>query len=577
MKSKIKTRDGDRTVGGCSLLLGDNLDRLDDIPDGYCHLCCTSPPYYALRSYEGTAQWVGGDADCDHRKVTPEQATRAIATSTLGPNKDGVSGQKTNSHQQEGWKGGVCKRCGAKRIDKQIGAEERPDCAGWATGRPCGKCFVCALVAVFRKVRRVLRNDGVCILNLGDSYNSGSNKPERTSRPGAGKVKGRQANRDGVAVSGLGPKNLLAIPWRVALALQTNGWTLRSAFPWISRSRMPESCIDRASNGLEYVFVLTKRPTGYYWDVDAVRQANKPYAVPVESARDGRTKMEHLGGKMSQTLYKAKGRAEVAALLNPDGRNWRNSDLWLESIKPPHGLMGMDDELVGLDVTTEALKADHYAAYPCKLVQPFISAATSQKGCCAKCGAPWRRVVEKERAATRPGRDSKVKDTAVFHGGIKGSGGNRNDDGRGTSLNAVVGNRDPERHCTTSRTVGWAPGCRCYGTEAPAEYPNTPKKDAPADEWSAYQKQTDKVRKHNADLVASCIGFETSPCVILDPFAGAFTTCLVAERMGRRSIGIELSEKYLLLGEKRIKRRGRVGREPDNSKGQDGSLGLFGG
>jgi len=138
----------------------------------------------------------------------------------------------------------------------QIGLEATPE------------AYVERLVAVFREVRRVLADDGVLWLNLGDSYN-GSGGSGGQVRPG-GKVAG-QPPVSGVNVSGLKPKDLVGIPWRVAFALQADGWYLRSDIIWSKPNPMPESVRDRCTKAHEYLFMLTKRAR-YYYDADAMQE-----------------------------------------------------------------------------------------------------------------------------------------------------------------------------------------------------------------------------------------------------------------------------------------------------------------
>ena len=441
---------------------------LPKLPKQLVQLVVTSPPYWNLRDYE-TGTWEGGnDHDCKHKvRINTPESVRA--TSTLNYSTD------TQGHQKEGYKK-VCKRCGARRVDDQLGLEEVAACNGAFTGQECRCCYVCRQVAVYRLVWDVLRNDGVLVINCGDSYRN---------------------------------KNLQGIPWRLALALQADGWLLRSALPWVSRSKMPESTEDRPASGLEYVFVFAKG-IDYYWDVEAVRVAYlNQDAVHKELQRQKKRRDNKSGLKTGNDYVNHSAKWSGGKDINDyHGRNFRNSDLWFQSIKPPHGLTGLDDEVVGLDVTAATYNGDHYAAYPLALVKPFILAATSQKGCCPRCGACWRRVIEKERTATRPGKDSKVG---------KGSKGE------------VVGNRDPQRHVTSTKTVGWEPGCQC-----------------------------------NAGAPVSS--------TVLDPFGGVMTTCLAAQRLGRRFMAVELSEEYVAAGLKRLRSRGQD--RGAEVKGQQG--GLFG-
>jgi len=242
-------------------LHGDCRELLPTLPDRSVQCCVTSPPYYGLRDY-GTAQWDGGDAACDHGAAYREKRQ---ATRQAGVN-GGIPGSERDPPQT------VCK-CGARRIDAQLGLEATPD------------AYVAALVGVFREVRRVLRDDGTLWLNLGDSYFSPTatqGRNERKSqittltRHGANgrsgaldEQKPTTFQRNG---SGLKPKDLLMMPARVALALQADGWWLRSAIVWHKPNPMPESVRDRPTSAYEMVYLLTKSDR-YYYDADAVREA----------------------------------------------------------------------------------------------------------------------------------------------------------------------------------------------------------------------------------------------------------------------------------------------------------------
>ena len=200
------------------LLLGDCLEVMRTMPDATVQTCVTSPPYFGLRDYQ-TATWEGGDADCDHRKV--QDAAKAIATSTL------EGGKKTTGHLQEGY-GMVCPRCGARRIDAQIGLESSPD------------EYVAKLVDVFREVRRVLHPTGTCWINLGDSM--------------------------------LPNKCEAMIPHRTAMALMEDGWICRSTIIWHKPNPMPESVTDRPTKSHEYIFLLSKSAS-YYYDSEAIKES----------------------------------------------------------------------------------------------------------------------------------------------------------------------------------------------------------------------------------------------------------------------------------------------------------------
>ena len=181
------------------------------LADESVHAVVTSPPYYALRSYSGTATWEGGDAGCDH-------AEKEVSWSTpLEREQKKRAGEKLLYRD-------ICGKCGATRHDGQLGLEKRADCLGWATGQPCGECYICQMVAVFREVKRVLRKDGTCFLNIGDSYantkvGNTNEAPDKKPRPyfevGTHTMQFRKEIQDG-----LKPKDMMLIPQRLALALQ---------------------------------------------------------------------------------------------------------------------------------------------------------------------------------------------------------------------------------------------------------------------------------------------------------------------------------------------------------------------
>lgn len=140
--------------------------------------------------------------------------------------------------------------------DSQIGLESRPD------------QYVEKLVRVFREVWRVLADDGVLWLNLGDSYN-GSGGAGGDYSPGG--LKDGQPKYPGRKIDGLKPKDLIGIPWRVVFALQNDGWYLRSDVIWHKPNPMPESVTDRPTKAHEYLFLLTKQAQ-YYYDHEAIKE-----------------------------------------------------------------------------------------------------------------------------------------------------------------------------------------------------------------------------------------------------------------------------------------------------------------
>jgi DNA modification methylase len=208
----------------------------------------TSPPYWGLRDY-GTASWEGGDPTCTHR--APDEAGRTQKPS---------AGQREHAGR---FAGPTCWACGARRLDRQIGLEASP------------AEYVATIVNVGRELWRVLRDDGTLWMNLGDSYATGTTTDRMPTSINGAAVPASWSNRSqkercGTPL-GLKTKDLVGIPWRVAFALQADGWYLRSDIIWSKPNPMPESATDRPTKAHEYIFLLTKSER-YYFDADAIRE-----------------------------------------------------------------------------------------------------------------------------------------------------------------------------------------------------------------------------------------------------------------------------------------------------------------
>jgi len=286
------------------ILHGDAYTVLKTLPDESVQCCITSPPYYLLRNYG---------------------------------------------------------------IDGQIGIEPLHDCLGWATGNNCGKCYICHLRQVFSEVKRVLRRDGTLWLNIGDSYagsGKAGNNPEYQKQHTEFGKSSKHKERFGPSVKptgGLKNKDLMGIPWRTALALQADGWWLRSDIIWNKRRVMPESVTDRPTKGHEYIFLLTKSAK-YFYDYFAIREK----AVCPAGSKGGK------GSKKRSSTNGVNSRPQEYAIY--DGyRNKRT--VW--------------------DVLPQGFKGYHFATFPEELIRPMILAGTSEKGRCANCGSPYVRKLEK--------------------------------------------------------------------------------------------------------------------------------------------------------------------------------------
>jgi DNA modification methylase len=546
------------------VLVGDVLERLADLPDASVQTVVTSPPYWGLRDY-------------------------------------GAEGQ--------------------------IGLEPTPE------------AYVERMVEVFRGVRRVLRDDGTVWLNLGDSYagsgpSGASYQSETTKRraegdgtDGAFRVSKRLADRGltyaekkPVPPPGLKPKDLVGIPWRVAFALQADGWYLRSDIIWSKPNPMPESVTDRPTKAHEMLFLLAKSPR-YFFDADAVREGVGEPRV-VESTNGHRQPLvfgQHLGLENAGASNAAVGVRLAATILHlaqrqddlgllpldaevrqqipqdrsgatvvdvpvvrraaaeaarfadgdvsakeflgemhrlcvalPDGDDlkeaWRSATVAVDSdgdgavrvddaseigqvqrvhvgqskpqvrrAKVPdgwdqgaggHGTIHRDGRTEATyqeaelkpgrnprsvwNIATEPFPGAHFATFPKKLVEPCVKAGTSERGCCAECGAPWTRQVDVEPMKFRPSARHVFKREA----------GNVTAEGLRTTLNGTL------EEAAKRTTTGWNPTC---------DHPE-----------------------------------QTVPCTVLDPFCGSGTVGVVALRLGRSFVGIELNPEYAEVARNRI-------------------------
>lgn len=210
----------------------------------------------------------------------------------------------------------------------QIGLEAHFDCLGWATGERCGVCHVCIMVDVFSLARAVLADDGTLWMNYGDSYASsgrGGNPDEATS----GLKGGYRSQRESAVsrarkVVGLKPKDLMGMPWRVAFALQADGWYLRQDIIWHKPNPMPESTRDRCTKAHEYVFLLSKSER-YFFDFESFQEpvsggaharapGNRVHAKSAQAYMDGDLKQRTKAGLLGYA-----DRARFARMKTPDG------------------------------------------------------------------------------------------------------------------------------------------------------------------------------------------------------------------------------------------------------------------
>jgi DNA modification methylase len=304
-------------------------------------------------------------------------------------------------------------------VEGQLGLEETPE------------EYIANMVEVFRLVRDLLADDGTLWLNLGDSYaangTTGGGSPVDMRKPEYGrigspgdKVRGHYAETRRIPV-GLKPKDLVGIPWRVAFALQADGWYLRSDIIWAKPNPMPESVTDRPTKAHEYLFLLAKSER-YYYDAEAIAESS----VYPGDARHLRTDTR----KLIQPGCIDNGSRARTGHVTGLTRNRRT--VWT--------------------ITTQAYSEAHFATFPEKLVEPCILAGTNNHGLCPDCGKQWRRVVDvvRENASNAARAGTVIK-------------------GKGHPSSQVRSDHDV-RNGPVRRTItnGWRPDCECGRAPIPA-------------------------------------------------------------------------------------------------------------
>jgi DNA modification methylase len=308
-----------------TIVAGNCLNTLDELKEQSVNTVVTSPPYWGLRDYQ-TGTWEGGDPDCPHMRTTKISKDTATGHKAMYDQGSVVGDAIYKS---------TCPQCGATRIDEQIGLEETPE------------AYTSHLVEVFRKIKRVLRDDGTVWLNLGDSYCGTGHKGDYKD-PKHEEGRNGQVFAINNTIAGLKSKDLVGIPWRVAFALQADGWYLRQDIIWHKPNPMPESVQDRCTKAHEYIFLLSKNQK-YYYDVEAVKEeavgerwgGNKP--IDMNNTKDIDNQFNGLTRKRKMVY---------------DKRNKRS--VWTVNLKP--------------------FKQAHFATYPPDLIEPCILAGCPKGG-----------------------------------------------------------------------------------------------------------------------------------------------------------------------------------------------------
>lgn len=600
------------------LLQGNCLDRLKDLPENSVDVCCTSPPYWALRNYGTVPQiWPGKKPMCSEHKWSKAPPRRFRSEGDVVNEKSIQAGSQGTQHNLP--ETDFCAGCGAWQ--GELGLEPTPE------------LYIDHLVQIFREVRRVLKPTGTLWLNLSDSYAAGvvgrepsygtSDKgragwtdrdcpsfrlcdacgdalglrsphsdsllassqqpspiltnPERTGSSSVHRATSHSSDPDSQQISATlhqGPKNepsvllppdekastingssrqrpegshqsdssssnpsspdssgsgvsssehtldgqaqthermgdtvspfeermlrtpnidgncsrcepysttayrakpkdLVGIPWMAALALRNDGWYLRADIILAKRNCMPESIRDRPTRSHEYLFLLSKERI-YYYDEYAIREPLSDSMIKQIEKGAREVKLDNqwkhdeesrFGKTSGNRAFQDQGSLERIS----HGRNKR--DVWW--------------------VTTSSYKEAHFAVYSESWVEPMVKAGSSEKGCCAKCGAPWERIFERK-----------------FYGRWDDGEGNNDDQTKPKYADPEV-TKDYKENYVPPKALGWKASCEC----------GTP---------------------------------DLQPSVVLDPFLGSGTTALVALKHGRKAVGIDLQDEYFPMIHRRL-------------------------
>ena len=484
------------------IICGHALEILRKLPSNIVQCCITSPPYWGLRLYSGKQNQIwGGKKDCKHK-----------------------------------WAKDSCK-CGA--YYGALGLEPIHDCLSWARSQePCAVCYVCHLRTIFAQVKRVLRDDGIFWLNLGDCY-AGSGKAGTSIEYQRGHTQFGQKERQerlGLPIKppkGLKPKDLCMMPSRVAMALQTDGWYLRSIIPWLKRNTTPESVRDRPTTANEWILLLTKSGKPQYWTHPrkrGTRQNPKPDYIYVHK----RTREQMPYQPVSNRILK---------------KFWMRKNLWhshqyfydIDAIRLPH------------KTSNDRNISDHSQKYKGKFDKKICETVSSPRARQNRNGytPSYYHPTGRNRRTTDwwyESLDLIIKNQQAYLKhleNIKETQGLLIDKA-GAPLGFNVNTKPfKQAHFAVFPPTLIKP-CILAGT--------SPK--ACAHCGAPYTRITKRTRQNKSYCAPTCNcnpQKNTGKCLILDPFIGSGTVALEALNNNRAYLGIEISKEYTAMSRQRIK------------------------
>jgi DNA modification methylase len=461
----------------------------------------TSPPYWGLRKYAGEQELIWfPDYPDENQFAAFQHHQHEWGAQERGKRKDILPAEETT-------------------LTARIGVDDRQNDAGTDGGRFCIHCgawrgaygleptiemYVAHTLEILRECWRMLRHDGVLFWNIGDSYASTGGHADVACNDRRGEYnlgnRPEHNQRDfrirGNAAGALKPKDLCLVPARVALAAQADGWWVRSMIIWAKPNPMPESTTDRPTDAYEHILMLTKSER-YFWDADAVREPASilrpegPNAYRGQSAIRPRGPHNAFGYTPKGTHSRGTGDGGPKARARAaDGVH----EGWAESTAEMLAYRNVRNVWM---FATQPYSGAHFATFPEELPRRCILAATSARGACAQCGAPWERVT----------RNSMTSGKSWNGDALKNAGINRNEN------NDFAGSNFYENY-QPAQTIGWRPTCICRGQHG-----------------------------------------KTVPCLVLDPFGGSGTTGRVALELRRRAVLVDIAynAEYRALAERRTR------------------------
>ena len=568
-------------------------------------MCVTSPPYWGLRDYQNEPLIWGGSDDCVH-EFSIERLIVPCGTGGNWQQAENGPGLASGRPQTR-FRGDVKAAAEAKTTTIERGFCH---CGAWRGSlglEPTPELFVEHIVEVFRLVRELLADDGTLWLNLGSSYNAagreghgtregckqGTNRASAAGadrfRPGSGRADGivdarAQRNRDGCNAPGFKPKDMVPIPWMVAMALQVDGWYLRQDIIWAKPNPMPESVRDRCTKSHEYLFLLSKQER-YYYDADAIAE---PFAE-ASIARLEQPSIEQQSGSY-RVPGKTNGPMKACGPSSYRGSSFTTGKTAATKLNLGQGerteAAGRNKRSVWT-IATQPYRDAHFATFPPALIEPCILAGSTLFACAAcGCAAPVIEFGDESSTTTMPPMPRMVQTEAARGTSLQQdlceqmvSEEQNNDEGicyqsEGLQAYSCTNSSDGDtrglRHGTPDDNVSQArtqtqenrnsASLERYQGRQPAGKSRTSFKEKTR-QITETGHQTDTMsalRRHDKSIWScpSCGCDRVRHSIILDPFLGSGTTGQVAQDLGRRWLGCELNSAYLELQQSRTRQLG---------------------